>query len=328
MFVPIDVGVDTGAADRPPGPASGPPDLVHLLPKSELPSAVIVKLPVILSEPLFAPLVRAILPQRRGGATGVTGSRRVTAAAAAARRAAASGGVRRIGHLARDPRRRRAPGRLPVPRRLVAALGVRAMRVGDEGSLAVPSRVEAEGAHKTPGAPGSGSKLIWRAPTTGRTRSCNVAASLTGATSSTTTAPDGTPSRATADRTCAIGVPCSTPIATRFLASSASTHTAPRIASAVAGRPTLPAFQRSPVVVRPAHPKRGDPRDPARRARAREPAPPAPGPTRPGGRRSEHLPDRRRSRRIRGRCGRGRRDRRVAGVGRSRPCRRMKAWAG
>ena len=75
-------------------------------------------------------------------------------------------------------------------------------------------------------------KLIWRDPTTGRTRSRNVAANLTGSTSSTTTAPDGTPSRAMAERTWAIDVPRSTPIVTRFLASSASTHTVPRIASA------------------------------------------------------------------------------------------------
>ena len=38
------------------------PILCTCCPKVKLPSAVIVKLPVILSEPLFAPLVRAILP--------------------------------------------------------------------------------------------------------------------------------------------------------------------------------------------------------------------------------------------------------------------------
>ena len=64
---------------------------------------------------------------------------------------------------------------------------------------------------KLAGVAGSGSKLIWRAPTTGRPLSCSVAANFTGSTSSTTTAPDGTPSRTTADRICA-AVPRSTPI--------------------------------------------------------------------------------------------------------------------
>ena len=133
------------------------------------------------------------------------------------------------------------------------------MRVGDEGSLAVPSRVEAEGAHKTAGRArigievdleGSHDRSDAVLQRCGQSHRRHLLDHYGGRRN-----PEPRHRRSHLRRRHSALHPDRHPVP-GFV--RVHRYGAPH-RQRRAGRPTLPAFQRSPIVVRPAHPKRAGP---------------------------------------------------------------------